>query len=100
MDVAKTRLQLDKTGRYNGMSDCLSKMYRLEGWRSLYKGLVPFQAHLMTKYAMRFAIFGFFQDLLGAGKNTKSKSDSLRTFGVSGRGRAGVGGQVEAVLAR
>jgi hypothetical protein len=37
LDVTKTRLQLDKTGRYNGMIDCGRKIVAQEGTLSLYK---------------------------------------------------------------
>lgn len=38
LDVTKTRLQLDKTGRYTGMWNCGETIYRREGWKALYKG--------------------------------------------------------------
>ena len=37
LDVTKTRLQLDKTGRYTGMIDCGRKIVAQEGALSLYK---------------------------------------------------------------
>jgi hypothetical protein len=82
LDVTKTRLQLDKTGRYNGMVDCGVKIYQKEGAAALYKGLSPFVAHLTLKYALRFGTFGFFKKLLGAGGDSKSSKDTFLTFNV------------------
>ena len=41
LDFAKTRLQMDKHGKYNNMFDCISKVSRREGFFALYKGLTP-----------------------------------------------------------
>lgn len=41
IDVIKTRLQLDTTGTYKGIT---------EGVRALWKGLTPFATHLTLKY--------------------------------------------------
>ena len=38
MEVAKTRLAV---GNYNGIIDCLLKVYRLEGGMALFRGLAP-----------------------------------------------------------
>mmetsp|Transcript_21169 Transcript_21169/g.46049 ORF Transcript_21169/g.46049 Transcript_21169/m.46049 type:complete len:368 (+) Transcript_21169:371-1474(+) len=69
LDVAKTRLQLDKSGKYKGMFDCLKKIPAQEGYAALYKGLTPFMVHLTLKYALRFGTFEYFKQLLGAGKD-------------------------------
>lgn len=84
LDVTKTRLQLDKTGRYRGMVDCGVKTYQREGAAALYKGLTPFTMHLTLKYALRFATFSFFQKLLGPSQKAGSKADSAKTFAVRG----------------
>ena len=46
LDLVKTRLQLQKntgpsTQLYNGVFDCLKKMYASEGFLSFYKGIIP-----------------------------------------------------------
>jgi len=69
LDVTKTRLQLDKAGKYNGMFDCLKKIAAEEGVGALYKGLTPFVTHLTLKYALRFGSFEWFKQLLGADKD-------------------------------
>lgn len=69
LDVAKTRLQLDKQGKYKGMVDTLKVVAREEGFPALYKGLTPFVTHLTLKYALRFAGFEQIKMLLGADKH-------------------------------
>jgi len=72
LDVAKTRLQLDKTGKYKGMFHCLRTIAQEEGFSALYKGLTPFITHLTLKYALRFGGFEQIRVLLNGGKTTAS----------------------------
>jgi solute carrier family 25 citrate transporter 1 len=74
LDVAKTRLQLDKEKKYKGMFDCLRKVVKEEGVKSLYKGLTPFVTHLTLKYALRFGLFEKIRVLLNGGKTTASSN--------------------------
>lgn len=69
LDVAKTRLQLDKSGKYKGMIDCLKVVAREEGPSALYKGLTPFVTHLTLKYALRFGSFEQIKMAMGADKH-------------------------------
>lgn len=85
LDVTKTRLQLDKTGRYTGMIDCGRKIVAQEGALSLYKGLAPFVTHLTLKYALRFGSFAFFQSSMSNSSNVSttaapSRLESLKPF--------------------
>jgi len=41
MEVMKTRLALRKTGQYNGVLDCASKLLKTEGISCFYRGFVP-----------------------------------------------------------
>ncbi|XP_065646590.1 mitochondrial adenyl nucleotide antiporter SLC25A24 isoform X3 [Hydra vulgaris] len=41
MEVMKTRLAISKTGQYNGFFDCAGQIYRQNGIKGFYKGLVP-----------------------------------------------------------
>lgn len=66
LDVTKTRLQLDRAGRYTGMWNCGRTILAEEGASALYKGLTPFVTHLMLKYALRFGSFQFYRRLMGA----------------------------------
>lgn len=74
LDVAKTRLQLDKGGNYKGMFDCLRTIAQEEGFLALYKGLTPFITHLTLKYAVRFGMFEQFKLMLGGKKDGKSSN--------------------------
>jgi len=69
LDLAKTRIQLDNTGEYRGMFDCIGKVARTEGILALYSGLSPFVTHLTLKYALRFAGFEKIKMLMGADKD-------------------------------
>jgi hypothetical protein len=53
IDTIKTRLQLDKAGKYNGIGHCGQTVIKEEGVRALWKGLTPFATHLTLKYALR-----------------------------------------------
>ena len=70
LDFAKTRLQMDKRGRYNNMFDCISKVSRREGFLALYKGLTPLITHLGIKYCFRFGSFDIYK------KNTEKIIDN------------------------
>ena len=52
LDVTKTRLQL--SGRGQTAIQVARNMVQTEGVLSLYKGLTPFCAHLVTKYSVRW----------------------------------------------
>lgn len=64
IDVIKTRLQLDHSGRYHGIAGCARTITAEEGVAALYKGLTPFAAHLTLKYSLRFGTNSFFQSLM------------------------------------
>lgn len=82
LDVAKTRLQLDKAGKYKGMFGCLNTIAKEEGFASLYKGLTPFITHLTLKYAVRFGMFEQFKMLLGASKEGNASARVNFTAGL------------------
>ncbi|CAK9065553.1 Mitochondrial succinate-fumarate transporter 1 (AtMSFC1) [Durusdinium trenchii] len=83
LDVTKTRLQLDKAGKYKGMFDCLRTIAREEGASALYKGLTPFVTHLTLKYALRFGMFEWFKQLLGADKDGNASKSVNFTAGLA-----------------
>jgi len=66
MDVVKTRLQLDRVGRYTGIRDCLAQTAAAEGVPALWKGFVPFATHLGLKYALRWYTHSIYQNALRA----------------------------------
>ena len=61
LDLAKTRIQMDKRGKYNNMFDCISKVNKREGFFALYKGLTPLVTHLGIKYCFRFGSFDIYK---------------------------------------
>jgi solute carrier family 25 citrate transporter 1 len=65
IDVIKTRLQLDRAGRYHGIVHCGKTVIQEEGVRALWKGLTPFATHLTLKYALRMGSNSVYQ--VGAG---------------------------------
>mmetsp|Transcript_15476 Transcript_15476/g.33576 ORF Transcript_15476/g.33576 Transcript_15476/m.33576 type:complete len:311 (-) Transcript_15476:1366-2298(-) len=64
MDVIKTRLQLDQTGKYKGIVGTGQTIIKEEGVRALWKGLTPFATHLTLKYALRMGSNSVYQNLL------------------------------------
>ncbi|OQS01049.1 Mitochondrial Carrier (MC) Family [Thraustotheca clavata] len=64
LDVAKTRLQLDKTGQYKGMIDCSKQLFRAEGPKALYKGFTPWTIHVVAKNGTRFYFNAIYRKLL------------------------------------
>lgn len=64
IDTIKTRLQLDKIGKYHGIYHCGSTIIKEEGVGALWKGVVPFATHLTGKYALRMGSNSFYQNLM------------------------------------
>lgn len=65
VDVIKSRLQADGSGRYSGAIDCLKKSMRNEGYKWLFRGLsstilraFPTNAATFTVVTWTFRIFG------------------------------------------
>lgn len=83
LDVTKTRLQLDKAGKYTGMYNCLTTISKEEGVSALYKGLTPFVTHLTLKYALRFGLFEYIKQLLGATKEGNASKKVNFTAGLA-----------------
>ncbi len=54
LDVAKTRIQQDKTGEYKGMANCLIKTVRNEGILSAWKGFGPSYMRLAPQTVLVF----------------------------------------------
>ncbi|GAX83743.1 hypothetical protein CEUSTIGMA_g11168.t1 [Chlamydomonas eustigma] len=80
IDVIKTRIQLDKVGKYKGIVQTGQTIIKEEGVRSLWKGLTPFATHLTLKYALRMGSNSLYQNLL------RSKDGSLTTGARMGAG--------------
>lgn len=83
LDVTKTRLQLDKVGKYKGMVHCGKTIHAEEGFSALYKGLTPFVTHLTLKYALRFGSFAWFKKMLGSEDPNKNQNQVNFTAGLA-----------------
>ncbi|XP_068946590.1 mitochondrial adenyl nucleotide antiporter SLC25A24-like isoform X1 [Petaurus breviceps papuanus] len=55
--VLKTRLTLDSTSRYTGISNCVQKMLKYEGFRTFYKGYVPNILGIIPYAGVDLAVF-------------------------------------------
>jgi len=97
LDLIKTRLQLQSASlpasdpnHYSGVRDCMVKMYRQEGLRSFWKGLIPPVMVETPKRAWKFFTFEQFQKvfLFGADK------PGAMTYSLAGLGS----GVTEAII--
>lgn len=79
IDTIKTRLQLDKVGKYKGIYHCGSTIAAEEGVKALWKGVVPFATHLTFKYALRMGSNSFYQNLL---RDKNGHLDGYRRMGA------------------
>ena len=67
LDLVKTRFQLQSNAsveRYNGLADCMKKMYKSEGLLSFWKGVVPPILVETPKRAWKFCTFEQFKKVL------------------------------------
>nr|XP_043632747.1 folate transporter 1, chloroplastic-like [Erigeron canadensis] len=92
--VVKTRLQLQtpqlQAPPYAGFSDALKTILRDEGWRALYKGLLP-GLFLVTHGAIQFTAYEELRKIIvefkGIPNSSNAKnSDSLTTFDYAALG--------------
>ncbi|XP_037293409.1 mitochondrial 2-oxodicarboxylate carrier [Manduca sexta] len=99
LDLVKTRLQLQANKSeikstdphyYNGIVDCMRKMYRYEGVTSFWKGILPPILAETPKRAVKFATFEQYKKLFMFGSSTPTPL----TFSLAGLG-AGI---TEAIL--
>lgn len=99
-DVAKTRMQLDKGKKYNGLVHCIKTIYKEEGFKSLYKGISPFVTHLTLKYALRLGTFDVTQNRINSlvdGRYFPSIHPITKLW-TTGMIAGGVAGATEAML--
>ncbi|XP_030745542.1 mitochondrial 2-oxodicarboxylate carrier [Sitophilus oryzae] len=98
LDLVKTRLQI-QSGKtlprtdpkyYNGVFDCLAKMYKYEGITSYWKGIIPPILAETPKRAVKFFTFEQYKQLFLFGSSTPTPL----TFSLAGLGA----GLTEAVL--
>ncbi|XP_044731163.1 mitochondrial 2-oxodicarboxylate carrier [Chrysoperla carnea] len=98
LDIVKTRLQIqakktastDPQKYYNGVMDCIRKMYKHEGFLSYYKGILPPILAETPKRATKFLTFEQYKQFFMFG----SPTPTAWTYSLAGMG-AGV---TEAIL--
>lgn len=56
IDVVKTRLQSDVSGKYSGAIDCLKKTYQAEGYSAFSRGLVSTVIRAFPTNAATFTV--------------------------------------------
>lgn len=84
LDVVKTRIQIQvkgAPGSYNGLGDCFRTIYRVEGPKAFYKGIVPPICAETPKRATKFFAFERYAQLLTPtlGKDGGKDGQKLRT---------------------
>ncbi len=63
LDMAKTQLQMDRSGRYTGLFDCFGKVAKAEGIGALYRGLPANLIGIMPEKTIKLAGNDFFRQL-------------------------------------
>lgn len=63
LEITKTRLALAPPGYYNGILDCIKKIYKKEGFFQLYKGLGASLSGIIPYAAIDLAIYTSLRDL-------------------------------------
>ncbi|CAF3753727.1 unnamed protein product [Adineta steineri] len=57
MKTIKTRLTIRKTNEYKSIVDCIMKIYRIEGLRAFYKGLLPSALAILPASGIDLALY-------------------------------------------
>lgn len=79
LDLVKTRLQIQSAAKplgrsdphyYNGIVDCMKKMYKHEGLPSFWKGILPPILAETPKRAVKFATFEQYKKIFMFGSST------------------------------
>jgi solute carrier family 25 (mitochondrial 2-oxodicarboxylate transporter), member 21 len=89
LDLVKTRLQLQATKTtashsdphyYNGIVDCMKKMYKYEGLTSFWKGILPPILAETPKRAVKFFTFEQYKQFFMFGSSTPTPLVSFYLF--------------------
>lgn len=89
LDLVKTRFQLQATNSllkrsdphyYNGIIDCMKKMYKYEGLTSFWKGILPPILAETPKRAVKFATFEQYKRFFMFGSSTPTPLVRLILF--------------------
>lgn len=79
IDVIKSRLQADCTGRYSGAVDCLQQSLRDEGYRCLFRGLNSTIIRAFPTNAATFVVVHWTFRMFGEEQNSKKKKCNFDT---------------------
>ena len=64
VDVVKSRIQADISGKYSGMIDCTIKSYQAEGWRVFVQGINSTVVRAFPTNAATFGAVALFSRLV------------------------------------
>lgn len=64
VDVVKSRIQADISGKYSGMIDCIIKSYQAEGWRVFSQGVSTTVVRAFPTNAVTFGTVALFSRLV------------------------------------
>lgn len=92
-DVAKTRLQVQKTAQgklhYTGLLDCFAKVKKTEGIRGLWKGLIPALVRQVSYSSLSLVLFEKIRDGICTADEIEQKKIPFWKS-LAGAGTAGV----------
>lgn len=62
----RTNLSVQENkAKYNGIFDCVNKIYKNQGIRGFYRGIIPCLSGVIPLYAINFKIYKHTQNILG-----------------------------------
>jgi len=83
-DVIKVRLQVNTTGRYNGMLDCGWRTYKEEGIRALWKGFYPALLRQVCYTSLSLVLYEPIRDFVTLGAAEPNFLQRLLAGGTAG----------------
>eukprot|EP00094_Tigriopus_californicus_P013257 TCALIF_12821-PA protein Name:"Similar to Slc25a21 Mitochondrial 2-oxodicarboxylate carrier (Rattus norvegicus)" AED:0.07 eAED:0.07 QI:0/0/0/0.75/1/0.5/4/0/283 len=89
LDLIKTRLQIQSNAsrgsanHYNGVGDCMVKMYRQEGLKSYWKGIIPPLCVETPKRAWKFGTYEIFKTQMGYRRDGSMTFGQMATVGLN-----------------
>ena len=76
LDMAKTQLQMDKSGKFSGLFDCFGKIARGEGIGALYRGLPANIIGIMPEKTIKLAGNDFFRQQFQVGSKSHAHNET------------------------
>ena len=75
LDTVRRRMQMANSP-YSGTVNCFSTIFKVEGFSGFYKGMAPNAVKVIPNNAIRFMVFEFLKDKVGARREAKNKVPS------------------------